>query len=287
MKLNSPDMSIFIGDLPSNITDIMLFNFYSSRYRSCISAKIMVDPVSRISKGYGFVKFGIPYEAERAIIETNGMNFYGRIIRVSTAQKKDIATHDTGVKIVSFNGFGYDITIDDVTESFRKFGEIVSVNIQHSKGFGSVEFKRKEDAEKCSSYSNMKIKNYIVNIGLGKPIITQPVNTNNMVQSYHINYIPQYISSPVTPPHYIEQPYYQSINEMYDSPNRVLSEPISPKIQSYNDSIYSVSDGYGISPEPDSNSYNIYQQADYSQADYSQTDHTPLYKRRGKMVNLV
>lgn len=73
LKLNTPDMSIFVGDLPSHVTDIMLFHFYASNYPSCISAKIMVDPTTRLPRGYGFVKFGDPREAERAIRETNKM----------------------------------------------------------------------------------------------------------------------------------------------------------------------------------------------------------------------
>lgn len=71
LKLNTPDMSIFVGDLPSHVTDIMLFHFYASNYSSCISAKVMLDPATRLSRGYGFVKFGDPIEAERAIMETN------------------------------------------------------------------------------------------------------------------------------------------------------------------------------------------------------------------------
>jgi RNA recognition motif-containing protein len=36
---------------------------FSKRYPSVMQAKIIVDPVTRYSKGYGFVKFGSSEEA--------------------------------------------------------------------------------------------------------------------------------------------------------------------------------------------------------------------------------
>jgi len=41
----------------------MLQTAFSKRYPSVIQAKIIVDPVSRYSKGYGFVKFSNQEEA--------------------------------------------------------------------------------------------------------------------------------------------------------------------------------------------------------------------------------
>lgn len=46
-----------MGDLDPNVNDQMLMNEFKKRYQSVIQAKVIVDPVSRYSKGYGFVKF--------------------------------------------------------------------------------------------------------------------------------------------------------------------------------------------------------------------------------------
>jgi RNA recognition motif-containing protein len=45
----------------------MLSAAFSKRYPSVIQAKIIVDPVTRYSKGYGFIKFSNAEEAQRAI----------------------------------------------------------------------------------------------------------------------------------------------------------------------------------------------------------------------------
>jgi RNA recognition motif-containing protein len=51
------DYQVYVGDLDPNVNDQMLQTAFSKRYTSVIQAKIIVDPVSRYSKGYGFVKF--------------------------------------------------------------------------------------------------------------------------------------------------------------------------------------------------------------------------------------
>ena len=44
--------------------------------------------MTKISKGYGFVKFTNHEEAHKAIAEMNGQNFLGKNIKVSTAHLK-------------------------------------------------------------------------------------------------------------------------------------------------------------------------------------------------------
>ena len=50
----------------------MLMQTFHQVYPSCFEAKIICDPVTRASKGYGFIKFGIKEESERALQEMNG-----------------------------------------------------------------------------------------------------------------------------------------------------------------------------------------------------------------------
>jgi nucleolar protein 4 len=45
----------------------MLMAAFSKRYPSVTQAKIIVDPVTRQSKGYGFIKFSNSDDAQRAI----------------------------------------------------------------------------------------------------------------------------------------------------------------------------------------------------------------------------
>jgi len=58
--------------LDSNVTEEILKDFFSQFYKSITAAKLVVDPSTKISKNYGFVKFSNQEESEIALIEMNG-----------------------------------------------------------------------------------------------------------------------------------------------------------------------------------------------------------------------
>jgi RNA recognition motif-containing protein len=51
-------------------------------------SKIITDGTTKVSKGYGFVKFTNNEESVRAIAEMNGQMLMGKAIKVSTAYLK-------------------------------------------------------------------------------------------------------------------------------------------------------------------------------------------------------
>lgn len=76
---------MYVGDLDSAVTNQNLLQFFRQIYNSVCEAKVIVDPVSRKSKGYGFIKFISKEESERALQEMNGKNFFGRAIKMNYA----------------------------------------------------------------------------------------------------------------------------------------------------------------------------------------------------------
>jgi RNA recognition motif-containing protein len=66
----------------------MLSAAFKKRYDSVLQAKIIVDPVTRYSKGYGFIKFGNPEDAARAIQEMNGKFLLTKAIKLNYASQK-------------------------------------------------------------------------------------------------------------------------------------------------------------------------------------------------------
>ena len=52
-------------------------------------AKIITEPATKVSKGYGFVKFSNLEESQKAIAEMNGQPLMGRPLKVSTAYMKN------------------------------------------------------------------------------------------------------------------------------------------------------------------------------------------------------
>ena len=63
-------------------------SLFQNRFPSCKSAKIMTDPITGVSRGYGFVRFNDQGDQERALNEMQGVYCGNRPMRVSAATPK-------------------------------------------------------------------------------------------------------------------------------------------------------------------------------------------------------
>ena len=84
---NNP-VSIYVGDLDRNCDFSRLENIFKQFYSTVVGAKIIKDPSTRMSKGYGFVMFASPEEAEIAIEEMHGFQIMSRKIRTGKSMNK-------------------------------------------------------------------------------------------------------------------------------------------------------------------------------------------------------
>ena len=75
------EFSIYVGDLDSSVTEEKLKEFFEEKYKSVVSTKIVVDNITKLGKGYGFVKFSNQAESIRAINEMNGKYLNGKAIK--------------------------------------------------------------------------------------------------------------------------------------------------------------------------------------------------------------
>ncbi|KAG8805437.1 RRM protein, partial [Serendipita sp. 399] len=104
---NAIEYSIFVGDIASDVTNADLMNVFRNPnlglrgdfpprliapFLSCCNAKVMVDSVTGISKGYGFVRFTNETDQRRALVEMQGLYCKSRPMRLSTATAKNKAT---------------------------------------------------------------------------------------------------------------------------------------------------------------------------------------------------
>lgn len=80
--------NLFVGNLDKEVDEKLLYDTFS-RFGPVISAKIMTDPETGQSKGFGFVTFDTFEAADLAIETMNGQFLCNRPIHVSYAFKKD------------------------------------------------------------------------------------------------------------------------------------------------------------------------------------------------------
>ncbi|KAJ3146224.1 hypothetical protein HDU89_006365 [Geranomyces variabilis] len=97
-----PEYSLFVGDLGPDVTDYMLLQAFLPRYLTCKSAKVVTDPATSMSRGYGFVRFSDESEQQRALAEMQGQFCGSRAMRLSLATPK--ANPGTGIPPTSPNG---------------------------------------------------------------------------------------------------------------------------------------------------------------------------------------
>jgi len=84
-----PEYSIFVGDLGPEVTEHVLVQLFQNKYESTKSAKIMSDPISGMSRGYGFVRFAAEQDQQKALTEMQGVYCGNRPMRISTATPKN------------------------------------------------------------------------------------------------------------------------------------------------------------------------------------------------------
>lgn len=80
---------MYVGDLDNKVTNAMLLQTFKQIYPSVVEAKVICDPVSRVSKGYGFIKFTNKEESERAMTDMQGKMILGKQIKMNYASQRN------------------------------------------------------------------------------------------------------------------------------------------------------------------------------------------------------
>eukprot|EP01091_Cochliopodium_minus_P013622 TRINITY_DN442_c0_g1_i3.p1 TRINITY_DN442_c0_g1~~TRINITY_DN442_c0_g1_i3.p1 ORF type:complete len:557 (-),score=200.65 TRINITY_DN442_c0_g1_i3:89-1759(-) len=88
-KLKFQESNLYVKNLDDQIDDNKFFELFS-KYGKIISAKVMKDE-NHYSKGFGFVCFSNPEEAQKAFNE-NGKMHFSKPLYVALAQRKEIRT---------------------------------------------------------------------------------------------------------------------------------------------------------------------------------------------------
>jgi len=70
----------YVGGLPYNVTDEMLENLFSA-YGTVESVTVMINKITDLPDGFGFVEMSSQAEAEEAIQNLNSTQVEGRTIK--------------------------------------------------------------------------------------------------------------------------------------------------------------------------------------------------------------
>lgn len=104
---------LFVGGISFNASDEDLMDLFL-KIGGVESAKIITDPQSGRSKGFGFVEMAEEDDASRAISDLNGTTFMERVIVVNEARPRQPKERK------SFGGFGRKSGFDRDRGGFNK-----------------------------------------------------------------------------------------------------------------------------------------------------------------------
>ncbi|XP_008806741.2 polyadenylate-binding protein RBP45 [Phoenix dactylifera] len=162
---DTPDYTIFVGDLAADVTDYILQETFRSHYSSVKGAKVVTDRITGRSKGYGFVRFGDVNEQTRAMAEMNGMFCSTRPMRIGPATSKKTmgvqpkasfqsatgtqSENDPNNTTIFVGGLDSNVTEEVLRQVFSPYGELVHVKIPVGKHCGFVQFANRPCAEEA------------------------------------------------------------------------------------------------------------------------------------------
>lgn len=95
-KPSEQSRSLFVRSLPPNATTESLTEHFSQSY-PLKHATVVIDPVTKKSKGYGFVTFADAEDAQRAREQLDGSLFEGRKIKLETAEPRNRKVENEGL----------------------------------------------------------------------------------------------------------------------------------------------------------------------------------------------
>ena len=142
--------SLCVGDLAPDVTEVMLFQKFSTAGR-VLSIRICRDMVTGRSLGYAYVSFQQPADAERALDTMNFDPIKGRPCRVMWPQR-DPSLKKSGVSNIFIKNLDKAIDNKALYDTFSAFGSILTCKVVtdkhgNSKGYGFVCFETNEAAD--------------------------------------------------------------------------------------------------------------------------------------------
>ncbi|GFS46815.1 nucleolysin TIAR [Trichonephila inaurata madagascariensis] len=155
---------IFVGDLSPEIETVQLREAFAP-FGEISDCRVVRDPQTLKSKGYGFVSFVKKVEAENAISAMNGQWIGNRAIRTNWATRKPPANrsqNESSAKPLSFDdiynqssqtnctvycgGIAQGLSEELMQQTFSSFGTIQEIRVFKDKGYAFIRFSTKVSA---------------------------------------------------------------------------------------------------------------------------------------------
>jgi len=157
--------NIFIKNLDKTIDNKMLYDTFSA-FGNILSCKVVCDPGTADSRGFGFVHFETDEAATKSIEKVNGKMLKEKKVFVGRFKSRVERIRENGERAKQFtNVFCKNLPSEwdeaKLTEIFAEYGNVLSVSLSvdesgKSKQFGFASYEMHEDAERAVNELNGK-----------------------------------------------------------------------------------------------------------------------------------
>jgi len=190
MNQTHPSVSIYVGDLSSDVSEGLLFEIFK-RVGTVSSIRVCRDSVTKRSLGYAYVNFVNYDDARRAIDTLNNSTIKGRPCRIMWSIR-DPSLRRSGVGNIFIRNLDNSIGPKELYDTFSQFGNIISCKVAtypngQSKGYGYVHFENSSNAEQAIKIvHNRRMGENIVYV---TPFIPRPERQKRIEQTWTNVYV--------------------------------------------------------------------------------------------------
>lgn len=98
-SIQTPEYSMFIGDISKSTTETELMIFFQKSFKSINSVRIMTDPLSGQSRCFGFIRFGNIKDRDDCIVEYHNKEVCGTIVRCALAAARNNSNKTSSITL--------------------------------------------------------------------------------------------------------------------------------------------------------------------------------------------
>ena len=222
--------NLYVGNLPSDLDDIQLFNIFKEKYPSIHHVSIMTD--NGESKGYGFIQFINKNDYEKCLKEMDGYFIKGKPIIVRERKKKNFEEKNWNNlnNSYKYNNINIPMVINNANNNNNK--KIYNKKNNYNHGINNINVRNMSNNEIINGSNNDYFYKYNNKIN---PLLFSKEELNNNTNNYEEN---EDLSSSISSSSNSEKRKFSAnldliVNDDHNALNKKIQESVNKMFEHY------------------------------------------------------